>query len=198
MTGSAITVTNVQFIGNRAFDGGGVWTRNSSANRLVNVLLARNTVTNTGAAIYVYRGTVDIIHATVGAPSFVNAAAIFITGTSSSRVNITNTIVTGHAIGIQRAGASAVAEDYNRFFGVTASLDGTMISGGHSGVGDPRFVAAPSDDYHLGSSALKAGVDLAVAFDLDGRSRGLPPDIGAYEWRAITYDQFVYLPMVRK
>ena len=198
--GSAITITQAQFIGNRAMDGGGIWTRNTSSNRLVNVLLARNSVTNTGAAIYVYRGTVDIAHVTIAGPALNPGAAIFVTGTSTSRVNITNTLIAKHATGIARAATSVVTEDYTLFYSNTLNLSGTVTSGGHSLSGDPKFLSINTDNLHLGagSAAIDHGANLGIAVDLDGLARpvGSAPDIGAYEWRPLPYA--AYLPLVMR
>jgi hypothetical protein len=49
---------------------------------------------------------------------------------------------------------------------------------------DALFVDSTADDYHLkaNSPALDRGISLAdVTLDLEGRPRGDPPDIGAYE-----------------
>ena len=198
--GSAITISQAQFIGNRAMDGGGIWTRNTSSNRLVNVLLARNAVTNAGAAIYVYRGTVDIAHVTIAGPTLTPGAAIFVTGTSSSKVNITNTLIAKHATGIERAASSVVTEDYTLFYSNTLNLSGTIASGGHSLTGDPRFLSISTDNLHLGagSAAIDHGTGLGIANDLDGLARpvGSAPDIGAYEWRPLSYA--ASLPLVMR
>jgi parallel beta-helix repeat protein len=53
-------------------------------------------------------------------------------------------------------------------------------------VGDPSFVSATAGDFHLrvGSKAIDAGVDLGDPYrvDAENRARGIPPDVGAYEF----------------
>ena len=84
------------------------------------------------------------------------------------------------------------------FFNTVTNTIG-LSSGGHSLVGDPKFVDPLHDDYYLqfGSAAIDHGVDAGVHTDLDGlpRPKGLGFDLGAYEYQNIRY---LWLPVARK
>jgi hypothetical protein len=75
----------------------------------------------------------------------------------------------------------------------------SATSGGHSLIGDPKFVDPLIDDYHLqfGSASIDHGVDAGVYTDLDGhpRPKGIGFDLGAYEYQNIRY---LWLPVIRK
>ncbi|MCP4711220.1 MAG: hypothetical protein GY869_21585, partial [Planctomycetes bacterium] len=62
---------------------------------------------------------------------------------------------------------------------------GTISSGGHSLIGDPKFVDSTNDNYGLGqnSAAIDQGLDAGINIDIDGtfRPQGSQVDIGAYE-----------------
>ena len=102
-----------------------------------------------------------------------------------------------HTIAISNTGGT-VYEDYNLFFGNITNTTG-VTSGGHSLIGDPRFVDPLNDNYHLrfGSPAIDHGIDADVYTDLDGDPRpiGSGFDIGAYEFQLI---KRVYLPVILK
>ena len=130
----------------------------------------------------------------------------------SGSVQLFNNIVTSHTAAIQQFGGS-VQEDYNLFFGLAATLSGTVSSGGHSHTADPRFVDAQSSDFHLrlNSTAIDAGdnnqrspsfpTDLAggprfadVPSVPDTGAGGAPiVDIGAYE-----VNNRLFLPLVQR
>jgi hypothetical protein len=105
-------------------------------------------------------------------------------------VDIKDTIITSHTIGISRT-AGTLTADYNLYFGNVVTQSGTTLPGGHDVVGlDPLFVnpTAGIDNYHLKlfSPAVDAGVDVGVYADLDGQPRpiGHGFDIGAFELQA--------------
>jgi hypothetical protein len=106
-------------------------------------------------------------------------------------------IIANHAIAISNTGGT-VYEDYNLFFNDLTNTVG-VTSGGHSLIGDPRFVDPLHDDYHLrfGSTAIDRGIDAGVTTDLDGhpRPKGIGFDIGAYEYQGGYY---LWLPLIWK
>jgi predicted outer membrane repeat protein len=160
---------------------------------VVNALFARNSARTHGSALYLgSTGLVQILHATLASPTLSSGAAIYVyTGT----VGITNTIVASYTTGIQQMGG-AVYEDYNLFFLPDALDKASAVGGAHDVAGDPLFVNPAGDNYHLaaGSPAIDTGANVGVATDLDGvtRPQGNGYDIGAYEYRRFT----VYLPIV--
>jgi hypothetical protein len=72
--------------------------------------------------------------------------------------------------------------DYNLYFNA-----GGSGGGANDVTGDPMFVDAAGDDYHLqaGSPAIDAGTDVGVALDLEGNARPALSgyDIGPYEFQ---------------
>jgi len=84
----------------------------------------------------------------------------------------------------------------------TAGTIGTLGQGNR--YGDPQYVApawGQEGNYHLqaGSPAIDAGTATgAPSDDLEGRSRDVHPDIGAYERRVWVPTAWVYLPLILK
>jgi hypothetical protein len=148
-----------------------------------------------GAAIYLNTpGTTTILHTTIADTTSNTTSAIAIVAGS---VEVTNTIITNHAVAIQNAGGSAT-EDFNLFFDNTSDTSG-VINGSNSLSDNPRFLDPAHGNYHLGpnSAAIDRGVDAGVYTDLDSNPRpvGAGFDIGAYEYQLI---KVVYLPLIRK
>ncbi len=168
-----------------------------------NSLFARNVATNTvfgaeGAAIVISQT------ATIGQLFFNTftdqprnpVSAIFV---YSGTVSAVDNIISGHATGIKRVGGTAF-ENFNLFFNNTSNTGGGVSSGGNSFSGNPLFVSAATDNYHLTSSspAIDAATDLGITEDYDGETRpnGSGFDIGFDESYAPQYK--VYLPLVLK
>ncbi|HQV30181.1 MAG TPA: choice-of-anchor Q domain-containing protein, partial [Thermoflexales bacterium] len=180
---AAGSVTGSVFISNSATAGGfagGMYLAGAAPKRVVNTLFARNSAVDPrGTAIYVSNaGPLSLIHATIAAPIASSAGAIFVlTGT----LRTTNTLISGHAVGIERSGGS-VSEDYVLFNAVTTPYSGTITSGGHSITGTAGFVNAAVNNFHLGpgSRAIDAGGNAGIAIDFEGapRPQGNGPDIG--------------------
>ena len=85
-----------------------------------------------------------------------------------------------------RNDGGTVIQDYNLFNGNSVNNIGSVLGGSHNVVGDPKFVDAAHDDYHLkaDSAAIDAGTDLGIAIDVDGdpRPTGAGFDIGFDEY----------------
>lgn len=188
-----LVVSNTVFISNTTTGHGGAIRLEGGSGLLVNVLFVRNTADYYGAAIYAGGATdyVGIFHATIGDSGLNPGQAIYVSG---SKLEVFNSIITSHTIGIENSGGE-VGEYSNLFFGNVTDTVGTIGGGSSSLFGAaPRFRDPAHDDYHLGpgSAALDNGLDLGVPTDLDGvpRPQGAGSDRGAYE--AI----MVYLPLV--
>ncbi|CAG0934923.1 putative outer membrane protein PmpB [Thermoflexales bacterium] len=191
---NALMVANSVFINNAANgNGGGMYFASDS--RVVNALFSNNYANLVGAALALTgTGHIDVLYTTIAnAASDPNPAISVLSGT----LNLTNTIIASHTIAISNAGGT-VYEDYNLFFNnITSTI--SVTSGGHSLVGDPKFIDPVNGDYRLqvGSAAIDRGVDAGIHTDLDGNPRpvGAGFDIGAYEYQAI---KVMYLPLIRK
>jgi len=217
-------ITNSRFERNTSAEGGGLWVTHLDLSNsvlldnyaathggaialpyvgqssIVNTLLIRNQAGESGAAISlgtsaVWSDAAVIKHSVIDGQNVGAVSAIAILRGS---LDLSNTLIANHAIGINNAGGT-VTEDYNLFYGnITDTVGVTM--GAHSLVGDPRFIDPAHDDYHLalGSAAIDHGVDAVAYTDLDGNVRPIGPgfDIGAYEYQGPTYRAF--LPVLRR
>jgi len=191
--GTGLTVVSTEFRDNAAEQGGGLWHVSGDA-LIANSLFAGNTVSDTGAAMYLFSpGRTRIVETTVASPTLGAGAAIaVITGT----VLITDTIVASYTVGIAQLGNS-VSQDYNLFFANGADTTGNIVTGTHDLTGDPLFVDPSGGDYHLsaGSPAINSGTDAGQIVDFEGdpRPTGAGFDIG--------YDEYLarlFLPVVRR
>ncbi len=190
-------VSNAYFEGNQCLasgcNGGGALLEGNS--RVVNTLFLNNLANGDGAAIAANApGQHEFLHLTIAGTTFITKPAIVVL---SGTLHLTDTIITSHTIAISNTGGT-VLEDYNLFFGnVTNTLN--VTNGGHSLIGDPKFVDPLHGDYHLrfGSAAIDHGVDAGVYSDLDGNLRpiGAGFDIGAYEYQS---NHYLWLPLIIK
>jgi predicted outer membrane repeat protein len=184
----ASTISATRFLANSAGTGGGAYFAGSGAIDIVNSLFARNHANQAAAGLSLNSsGTSTLLHLTVADPVSNPREAIMVT---AGTVNLKDTIITSHTIGISRT-AGTLTADYNLYFGNVISQSGTTPSGSHDVIGlDPLFVdPTPGvDNYHLQlvSPAVDAGTDAGIAVDLDGQPRpiGHGFDIGAYELQA--------------
>ncbi|CAG1006663.1 hypothetical protein ANAEL_03444 [Anaerolineales bacterium] len=175
-------ITNTQFLHNSAYKGGGLMLFANSSGQVVNTLFAQNSSTVGGASINI-EGKLYIVHSTIADTNLNPQPAIFF---EIGTLYITDTKITSHTVGIQLPPLGTGAhEDYNLFFGNITNTVG-VITGGHSLIGDPKFVDPLNGDYHLrfDSAAIDHGVDAGVYTDLDGHPRpfGAGFDIGVYEY----------------
>ena len=188
-----MTISSSQFINNVANTGGGIY-RAAGEGQVVNTLLSRNlALSNAGMALYIApTGTLQILETTIGVPSLSSGDAVRIV---AGNVTIADTIITNHAIGLDRFGGT-VFEDYNLFFGNSLSKFGSMTGGTHDVSSDPLFVNPGADNYHIrpGSAAINTGTNVGIFIDIDGqiRPQGGGFDIGYDE--ATTYN--LDLPLI--
>ena len=176
------------FLNNSASLGGGVLFYGAGPRQVVNSLFAGNTATTSGTAVYVYDASpLTLIHSTITSPTLNSKSAIAAGG---GTVDITNTIISGHAIGIEVTDSGTVSEDYSLFYGNSADSSGSVNSGGHSRVGDPAFANPAAFNYHLtaASAAINRGVNAGIYVDFEGGSR---PQGGGFD---IGYDESPFLP----
>ncbi len=194
----SLLITDSQIVSNSASVGGGVQHLGSGIGRVVNTLFTHNSA---GTAAAVYLGPridsgpkVDLLHTTIAGNAINPQSAISVL---SGTLNLTDTIVANHIVAISNTGG-IVYEDYNLFFNTATNAIG-VASGGHSLIGDPKFVDPLTGEYRLqfGSAAIDHGTNAGVYTDLDGQPRpvGAGFDIGAYEYQSI---KVLYLPLIYK
>jgi PKD repeat protein len=185
---TSFTATESVFINNTANSGGAVYHLNGTG-QVTNTLFARNRAGNAGNGLYLTSaGAVTILNSTIASPTQTSGNAIYI---GNGTVNITNTIIASHTVGIDRQGGTA-RENYNLFFGNTTNLNGAITSGGNSQFcASPAFVNPTADDYHLSdrSGAIDVGLTvLSLTVDYEGEAR---PQGGGYD---IGFDESPYTP----
>jgi parallel beta-helix repeat protein len=187
--GAPILDGNIIF-SNTAQHGGGLFLENTHA-VIKNTVIADNRASGAGSGLSSYFSYPRLIHTTFahnsGSTSAVNASF-------QSTVNMTNTILVSHTIGVYASlGSTITLESTLWGSGVWANeLDwsggGTIMTGTHNYWGDPAFVNPNIGDYHIGttSAAVDNGIDAGVAIDIDGEIRpfGTASDIGADEYVA--------------
>ena len=142
-------------------------------------------------AVMLRGSTAQFLHNTLAR----NTGAYGIQLSSDSDVFLTNTIIAGHAAGVQvDAGCIATMEATLWGSGIWANDTdwtgtGTINPGAINLRKEPGFVDPDTGDYHIGpgSAARNAGVDVAVTLDIDGDARPIGPgfDIGADESDAV-------------
>jgi uncharacterized repeat protein (TIGR01451 family) len=99
----SVDLTGTQFINNRGLNGGaGALFLPNGSSTIVNALFAGNTAANPGAAIqFVSPGNLTILYTTITSPTLNSKSAI---AAGAGTVNIKNTIISGHAIGVEVTG----------------------------------------------------------------------------------------------
>ncbi|MCB0037460.1 MAG: hypothetical protein KDE51_25690, partial [Anaerolineales bacterium] len=172
------------FIHNTAALGGGLAISNTSGTaemKVVNSLFARNQAAEQGAAVYLQSPRpLHLIHTTIADIGLNPQAAVYAV---SSTVQMTNSIVASHTVGLVNVGGQITATA-TVYFGNGAAHEGE-ISEREAVVGNPRFQEPAVDDYRLGvgSVAIDNALEVGVTADILGLARPVNtlPDRGAYE-----------------
>ncbi|MCP4538235.1 MAG: hypothetical protein GY832_13935 [Chloroflexi bacterium] len=193
------TLTNNKIYNNMAAsNGGGIHIEESSDVTLINNIVVENQASDDGAGIHLTVGTTArALHTTLARNSSGNGQGIYLgSGTS---LWLTNTILVSHTIGIDVNGAVTASHTLwgaDTWANLTDTINsGTIISNANL-YGDPAFVDANSNDYHIrfNSAARDAGVDASVDNDIDKDTRPQYDgyDVGADEFFLV----YIYLPLV--
>jgi predicted outer membrane repeat protein len=193
-----LDISGAEFIGNHSAIGGGL-NHSGASGQIVNTLFAGNQAsTNDGAALSMLSaGSTELVHNTIASATPGSGSAVYV---QDHTARLTNTLVSGYAIGLELASGGSLTEDYTLFSGVTLPTSGAVSAGAHSFSGVAGFVDPAAGDFHIGggSDAINAGAATSVAVDFDGQPRpsGAASDIGFDEFQAIPY--LLYLPLVRR
>jgi parallel beta-helix repeat protein len=178
-------------------NGGGIFLASGyNGGRIANNYLVRNGATMYAASVMASDSSVEIANNTiVGASS---GEGIYVNNSATGMLELTNNIVTSHAVGITGDASASVTLSHNDVWGNTTNY--SMISPGSGDVSlDPDFVDPGNDNHHLdaGSQCIDAGTMVdGLYFDYDGdRRTGTLFDIGADEYHTKAF--FVTL-IVRK
>ncbi len=164
--------------------GGGVYLNFTIAG-FTNTVIVDNEA-GLGDGVYVAPvSSVNFKHTTLANNTGGDGSGIYVESSSFTTVNLINTILVSHTVGVS-ADADATVDLNSTLFGggTNTSGTGTIINTNVYG-GNPGFANPSAGDYHLTSSsaALDVGIDAGVTTDLDGLTRpiGLGFDLGAYE-----------------
>jgi hypothetical protein len=207
---SNITFTGNTIISNTASLWGGGLYMNTCTATLVNNVVADNRTEQSGSGIFIYASTAQFLHNTISQNGGGNGTGIQIAHyLSPSYVDLTNTILVSHTVGISVTSNSTATLNATLWgtgeWANALNWQGAHVFLANNVTGDPKFADPLNHDYHLisGSAAIDSGVFAGVTTDLDGHSRlpaygGLRVDIGAYEaeYQGVIYQ--AYLPVTFK
>lgn len=194
----AIRLRQNTFVSNTANYGGGLYLDNSSNVFAHNTIIAANRAFAEAGGLYNNKVSPRMLHTTL-ADNLGNSTLYSTAGNGAcSTIALTNTIVSGHSIGLSIAGGCTATLDgilwYNTPITLTYPVSAIVVVGNQYS-GDPKFVDPAAGDYHLdfGSAAIDKGLPTIIAVDIDGDSRpyGPLPDLGADELHDLWN---VYLP----
>jgi hypothetical protein len=168
------TVTNCTFSNNSAGSwGGGMYNGEPSSTTVTNCTFSSNSAGFGGGMCNDAHSHTTVTNCTFSSNSAGSGGGMF---NFYSWPAATNCILWGDSGGEISFGGAG---------GTVAYCD---VQGGYAGTGnidaDPMFINPAAGDYHLGdySPCIGAGTsEGAPAYDIEGKKRGTPPDIGAYE-----------------
>jgi fibronectin-binding autotransporter adhesin len=200
IVGDLSVMTSTKFVGNSGYGGGGGLIAGGNAITIANALFDGNPG---GEIALNVNSRAGVLHTTIASPTVSSDVGISIDfGNDNATVGIQDTIIASYTVAIQNDYGQfngTIVEGYNLFFNNITNTVG-VITGGHSRVGDPKFVDPLNGNYHLrlGSAAIDRGVDAGVYTDLDSDPRpvGLGFDIGAYEYQSQVH--YLWLPLIKK
>lgn len=191
------TYSNASFRGdfianNESLQGSGLFVEWYSSVHATNTAIVDNQATGaSGGGLYLASWSLlELVHNTIARN--VGDNGIRVAGVSAddvSHVNITNTILANHNVGIRATEGNTVTVNgilwHNTPITVSAATTETL-SVQNQYVGDPAFAA---DGYHItpASAAINKGVDASVYDDIDSHARpfSAAPDLGADEWATV-------------
>ncbi|MFZ1772122.1 MAG: choice-of-anchor Q domain-containing protein, partial [Caldilinea sp.] len=194
-----LVINNGRLFDNHATDLGGAIFQQAGAMDITNTIFGQNRAdSGNGAAVFIggdVAGDARITNSTITDNAGNTGAAI----TTWGALNLSNTILANHKIGLAVGGTKGVSEDYNLFANTTTDvreLSGKVSldrKGASHVAPDARFVDAAARDYALqpSSPAVDRGTDAvlgvaALATDASANPRpytGTPADIGAHEFQ---------------
>ena len=184
------------FAANVATEGGGLFLDQSAA-ILANNVVAENRAHVAGSGLYILASSPLVLHSTVARNGSTagggGESAIYVTdnGEAISDVDLVNTILVGHDVGIivtvdNRAALASTLWGTGIWANATDwGGAGTIDIGIYNYWDHPDFVAPDAGDYHIGiaSAAIDKGPYTGVSNDIDGepRPQGRGYDLGADE-----------------
>jgi hypothetical protein len=184
-------------ISNTAEFGGG-FSSHIGTEKILNNVFTDNSAGNSGGGLSINGSSVQLNHNTIARNSGGDGSGITVVQSffgPYSLVDLTNTILVDHEVGISVTGGNTVTVNAilweNTPITVSKSIT-ALISVQKEHTGDPLFNL---DGYHLtvGSKAIDMGVETYIIMDIDGEPRpaGAAYDLGADEmWYSI------YLPLI--
>ncbi len=183
--------------------GGGVWTGDNAAVSFNNDLIAGNHARTQGSGLWfgVENSPFNpqgerLTHVTIADNSGGLGHGIYVTNAVAF---LTNTIISGHEIGVLEASGGAVTLEATLWYDNWRDASSKVEIGTLNFYGDPAFVDPVIWDYHIGedSAALDRGVATGVHTDMDGQGRSwLAPDLGADEVWPPGVAVRAYLPLI--
>jgi len=191
--GSTTLLEGNTLVANAALQGGGLSLESSNLT-VRNHAIVDNQASDRGSGLRIRQSSPQFLHTTVANNSASDGSGVYVTslGDDYSSVAMTNTIISGHSVGITVTAGNTATLNGTLWHANTVTHSGNVqTANDHSG--DPAFAA---DGYHLTlrSAALDEGVACDVTTDIDGdhRPAGDAPDLGADELLI----RHVYLPLI--
>ncbi len=174
------TLNSNIIIANSAGNGGGLYLRESDT-AFVNNVVADNTATSAGGGLYVDASSPNLKH-TAFARNGGNEG-IYVTG--ASEVELVNTIISTHTLGLNVRSGSEATLDTTLWYNTPKWGGSGTFADSNSDDGNPAFQNPDAGDYHIRfySEALDWAVPV-VDTDIDGdrRPRGDGFDLGPDEY----------------